>query len=125
MIGVAVGHLQQQGCGSAFERGEPVDEKLRIEVRNGTVPVEVSLIGDIDLAGEGHLIDMLSLLAAQEVIVDLSRSGFIDSSGVRALVVGHKASEAAGGSLALRAPSPEIARVFEITGMGEFIKIIE
>jgi anti-sigma B factor antagonist len=101
-----------------------VDDKLRIEIRNGTVPVEVSLIGSVDVAGEGHLIEMLSLLAGQEVVVNLSRAGFIDSSGVRALLVSHKASGAAGGSLALRAPSPEIARVLEITGMDMVIKIV-
>jgi anti-sigma B factor antagonist len=101
-----------------------VDEKLRIEIRNGTDPVEVSLIGSIDVAGEGHLLDMLSLLAGQEVIVDLSRAGFIDSSGVRALLVGHKETEAAGGSLALRAPPPEIARVLELTAMDRVIRII-
>jgi anti-sigma B factor antagonist len=105
--------------------GEKVDEQLQIEVRNGTEPVEVSLIGDVDVATEARVVEALSALAAQEVIVDLSQVGFLDSSGIRALVVGHRASEAAGGSLALRGPSSEAAQVLELTRINEVIRVVD
>ena len=91
--------------------------QLEIVVRNGTEPVEVSLFGDMDLATEGQVVEALSWLAAKAVIVDLSRVDFIDSSGIRALVIGHRAAEEAGGSLALRAPSSLAARVLDMTGI--------
>ena len=102
-----------------------MDQHLQIEIRNGTGPVVVSLTGDIDLATEGQVTGALTGLAGREVIVDLSRVGFIDSSGIRALVVGNKASEEAGGTLALRAPSANTARVLEVTGVSTYIKIVE
>lgn len=102
-----------------------MNEQLRIEVRNGIEPVEVSLIGDVDIATEQRVIEALAAVAAQAVIVDLSHVGFLDSSGIRALVIGHRASRAAGGSLALRAPSPEVSQVLELTRTNEVIRIVD
>ena len=42
---------------------------------------------------------------------------FIDSSGLRALVVGHKALEERGGSLVVANPSTMAARLLEVTGL--------
>ena len=70
-----------------------MNEQLRIEIRNGIEPIEVSLIGDVDMATEQQVIEALSGIAAQAVIVDLSHVGFLDSSGIRALVVGHRVRE--------------------------------
>ena len=105
--------------------GEQVDEQLQIQVRNGTEPVEVSLIGDVDVAAETEVVEILSALAAQEVIVDLSQVGFLDSSGIRALVIVHRAAQAAGGSLALRRPSSEAAQVLELTRLNEVIRVVD
>ena len=88
--------------------GDGVRPQLQIEVRNGTEPVEVLLVGDVDLATEEQVVDALSWVADHKVVVDLFRVDFIDSSGIRALVIGHRAAEEAGGSLALepRRPRP-------------------
>ena len=102
-----------------------MDEQLRIEIRNGTEPVEVTLIGAIDLPTEGQVVEALSGVAGQAVIVDLSRVEFIDSSGIRALIIANKNSETAGGSLLLRSPASAPARVLEMTGISECIKIVD
>jgi len=102
-----------------------VDKPLQIEVREGTEPVEVSLIGDVDLDAEARVVEALSALAARDVIVDLSRVGFLDSSGVRAFVIGQRASNAAGGSLVLRAPSTEAAQVLELTRLNQAIRVVD
>jgi anti-sigma B factor antagonist len=102
-----------------------MDEHLRIEIRNGTEPVEVTLIGEIDLATEGQVVEALSGVAGHEVIVDLSRVEYIDSSGLRALIMANKNSETAGGSLALRSPASAAARVLEMTGISKCIKIVD
>jgi len=54
---------------------------------------------------------------AERVVVDLSAVAFIDSSGLRALVVGHKALEERGGSLVVANPSAMAARLLEVTGL--------
>jgi anti-sigma B factor antagonist len=102
-----------------------VDKQLQIEVRNRGEPVVVSLVGDVDMASETMVVEALSALAARAVIVDLSQVCFLDSSGIRALVIGHRASTAAGGSLALRGPSSEAAQVLELTGLDEVIRVVD
>ena len=102
-----------------------MDKHLQIEVRSATEPVVVSLVGEVDMASETLVVEALSALAAREVIVDLSQVGFLDSSGIRALVMSHRASTAAGGSLALRGPSSEAAQVLELTRLNEVIRVVD
>ena len=102
-----------------------MDKQLQIEVRDAAEPVVVSLVGDVDMASETLVVEALAALAAREVIVDLSQVGFLDSSGIRALVIGHRASKAAGGSLALRGPSSEAAQVLELTRLNEVIRVVD
>lgn len=58
-----------------------------------------------------------------QVVVDLSRTSFIDSSGLGAFVKLSKAVAARGGHLRLTSPVPQVARVFEITGVHQVIDI--
>jgi anti-sigma B factor antagonist len=51
------------------------------------------------------------------VTIDLRDVGFIDSSGLRALVVAHKALQDQGGSLVVANPSASTARLLEVTGL--------
>ena len=79
-----------------------MEEQLRVEVLNGSGPVEVLLSGDIDLGTESRLTAVLADLAGRDVIVDLSAVGFIDSTGLTSLLTGHRAITDAGGTLMLR-----------------------
>jgi anti-anti-sigma factor len=56
------------------------------------------------------------------VTLDLGSVAFIDSSGLRALVVGHKALEERGGALVVANPSPTAARLLEVTGLDELFR---
>ena len=51
------------------------------------------------------------------VTLDLGEVAFIDASGLRALVVGHKALEERGGTLVVANPSTMAARLLEVTGL--------
>ena len=97
------------------------DGALMIDVgsRTGTA-VEVTVRGEVDVDTCGQL-EMLLLGLADDgvatVTLDISGVGFIDSSGLRALVVGHKALEERGGSLVVANPSSMAARLLEVTGL--------
>jgi anti-sigma B factor antagonist len=54
----------------------------------------------------------------RDVILELSQLSFIDSSGIRELVAAAQAPKTRGGALFLSSPTPNVARVFEITNVG-------
>jgi anti-sigma B factor antagonist len=50
-----------------------------------------------------------------EIVVDLSQVGFLDSSGLSALVSGLKAARERGGTLKLAGLSEQVGRIFKLT----------
>ena len=51
------------------------------------------------------------------IVLDLSETGFLDSSGLRAILTAHRRLSSEEGSLALRNPSEPVTRLLEITGL--------
>ena len=81
--------------------------------------------GDIDLATADILREALAraLETGGSVVVDVGDVGFIDSSGLTALVWGHQQAQSSGGSLRLRRPSPMLCRLLEITALDSVLLI--
>src|SRR3954465_4359698 len=80
----------------------------------------IGVHGDLDLASAGAL--SWRLLDAIEqgrrlLVIDLTESPFIDSSGIASLLLVRKRPEEARGRMALVAPAPGHRRVFEIAGV--------
>jgi anti-sigma B factor antagonist len=78
----------------------------------------LTLTGDMNAITAPALKAQLKELAAQgriQVVVDMGAVGFIDSSGLAALVSGLKAVRSAGGSLKLAAVSDQPREVFKLT----------
>jgi anti-sigma B factor antagonist len=85
----------------------------------------VTAAGEVDIHTCGQLEDALLTLAdagVRTVTLDLGSVAFIDSSGLRALVVGHKALEEQGGALIVTNPSPTAARLLEVTGLDSLFR---
>lgn len=87
--------------------------------------VVIFAAGDIDLATAGMLREALerALANSDSVVVDVGDVGFIDSSGLNALVWGHQLAQTSGGSLQLRRPSPMLCRLLEITALDSLLVI--
>lgn len=96
-------------------------------------PVAISTSADGDteyvvIAGE---VDMVSasvveqaLLAAVgratvNLVVDLKSVSFLDSSGLRALIVGREHAAGVGVTFRIDSPQPVVARVLQVTGVAE------
>lgn len=83
--------------------------------------------GDLDLASVPAFVGAIS--TAQErgrsLVVDLSATTFIDSSGIAALVKAHGAQAAARAPLVLRAPSPNVVRVLNLAGLDQVFTVVE
>lgn len=87
----------------------------------------ISLTGDLDIDSATEFsarLDAMTAAAAVHVIVELSGVQFIDSSGLNALMVGARETERRGGSFVVAAPSPYVARVFDLVRLGESLDTV-
>jgi anti-sigma B factor antagonist len=94
------------------------------EVLDGGGPVEVMLSGDIDVTSEAQVSELLAGFAGRDVIVDLARVGFIDSTGLASVLTGYRSVTEAGGTLVLRKPSPHVAHVLALSAVDTVLKVI-
>ncbi|HEY3831226.1 MAG TPA: STAS domain-containing protein [Acidimicrobiia bacterium] len=85
----------------------------------------VELQGEVDVAATAELRDLLrdALAQATDVVVDLAAVGFIDSSGIGALIAANAYTEENGSTLALRGLSAPAKRVIQILGLEQTLTI--
>ncbi|MCK0177302.1 STAS domain-containing protein [Mycolicibacterium sp. F2034L] len=57
-----------------------------------------------------------------KVVVDLSKTEFIDSSGLGALISGLKVARQAGGDLRIAAPTRQVVTVLELTNLNRVLR---
>jgi anti-sigma B factor antagonist len=97
---------------------------LTVAITEGPVPV-VRVRGELDLSTAPELCGRVERAAGnRRVMIDLSGVEFCDSTGLRALVGATREIEINGGKAALVVP-PEgsLARVLELSGLGEFLRV--
>jgi anti-sigma B factor antagonist len=84
----------------------------------------VALAGDCDLEVRDELTSVLlaAVGSALTVFVDLTEVRFLDSSGLHALIAGHHAAVERGGRLCVVNATGVVARVLELTGVGELLR---
>lgn len=96
---------------------------ISVESARTTDAVEIVVTGEVDSSNCAALQDELLRLAAADgdtlCTVDLVGVGFMDSSGLRALLLGQRAMTEAGKTMAIIAVSDSVRRLFEITGLLE------
>ncbi|MEV4707121.1 anti-sigma factor antagonist [Actinoplanes sp. NPDC049316] len=96
---------------------------LQVEVvaRAGTPATLLRLTGELDATTAPELRSVVDEVlrgpAHRTVEIDTGGLGFLDSSGIRCLLVCRKKAEAAGGRLVLVDPSPCVRQVLEVTGL--------
>jgi anti-sigma B factor antagonist len=102
--------------------------ELTIETREAGDVTHVVLFGEFDLAGIEHFEAALATAEARApgvLLVDLSGLEFMDSSGLRALVMADQRAREAGRRLAIVPGPPPVRRVFEITQLDERLDLVE
>jgi anti-anti-sigma factor len=96
--------------------------------RNGTVAV-IAATGELDLSGAAILEAELERLAAEPdlatVVLDLRGLEFIDSSGLRLVVMADMRARETGRRFALIRGDDTVHRVFEITRMSERLEFVD
>jgi anti-anti-sigma factor len=97
------------------------DDWIGVEVRRDDGQALVSVSGDLDPHTSTRLADALGALQDDDhirrIILDLTHTGFIDSSGLRTILSADARLQGRGASLTLRSPSDAVMRLLEITDL--------
>ncbi len=97
-------------------------EDLRIETssENGGETLLFRLSGSLDVATSAQMKQALAQAATEghgDVVVDLTRVEFLDSTGLGALIGAHRRALEAGGRVGLIVKEGPISRLLAITGL--------
>ena len=110
-----------------FDGGVPdgnrgASDKLMIVVEPDPQGVHVRLMGEVDLATAPELDRVLDELAGNghgRLLIDLGGVEFMDSTGIGSIFRAPRSTDANGHRLTVRRGSPQVQRLFELTGMTE------
>jgi anti-anti-sigma factor len=103
----------------------PLDFGVRTDVGEAGQVHLVTCQGELDVTTGPQLRQELAGLPEGDVIVDLSRLGFIDSTGISILLHTLRRLERTEHRLAVVCPAGAPRRVFELTGLEQTLRISE
>ena len=104
------------------ERERASVELLQWSVARSPHQVIVALAGEVDLSTTDALSNLLAEVLAERpprIVVDLARVSFLDSSGIKCLLVAADSATSAGCRLIARRPTRAILRIFTICDVAE------
>ena len=101
----------------------PTPFDVKANVHDGLAVV--SVVGELDLATAPRLSHLLAEVAepGRVVLVDLSHTDFLDSTGIAGLAIACKHQRELGGDLILDAPNRAVSKVIEITGLDRVMTV--
>jgi anti-sigma B factor antagonist len=103
------------------------EDHLRIEVRTTPDRVVLELHGELDLLGAPLLqkkIEQASGDARGILVLDLQELQFVDSAGLRVILMAHESARQQGQEFALTKGSEQVQRLLSIAGVDEHLRII-
>ena len=102
-----------------------VDRELLLEVERQGPAATVSVRGELDASTAPDLAELCHSVhadGARDLVIDLTDTSFLDSSGLRALIEAHRLFSD-GGNLALSHASEPVRRLLEITGLDDYFTL--
>ena len=106
---------------------EPSPGILRIRREDDDGGVVLALEGELDLSSAPELRRQLREIEAAHpdwILIDLSRLTFMDSSGLTVVIQANQSAELNGHRLSFRSASPQVRRLFELTGFLEHLTFV-
>lgn len=88
----------------------------------------ISVEGEVDLATVDDLqkaIDVVLADTGDHLVVDLTSSSFMDSTGLKALVMSHRRFDEAGRSFAIAVDGGPISRLIDLSGVDQTIRTVK
>lgn len=104
----------------------PLDEPLSwdhfdVEVTDTGLPVVVHCRGGLDFVYADQFRDVLAGITERDVVVDLHRLTFIDSTGLSVLLSARRTLQDVGGSMSIRGASGLVRRVFAAAELADVL----
>ncbi len=99
---------------------------LHIDIAQRNGATVLSVLGEVDLATAPILDEQISAVAAGEattIVIDLDRVSFMDSSGLQVLL-SHVFAQGDGTRIRLTRGSPQVLRLFTVSGMLEQLPFV-
>jgi len=93
------------------QRGDVATLRMRGELDAFTAPELANLCGSVFANG------------ARDVVIDLTETSFLDSSGLRVLVGARQLFAGDGGTVRLAHPNESVVRLLAITGLSDYFSI--
>lgn len=91
---------------------------LEITMNQEGVEVRLTVSGEVDLETSAALTEALTeVVSSRHVALDLTDVGYMDSTGLRAILVAKEDIERAGGTLEVVAASRIVARLIDLSGV--------
>jgi anti-sigma B factor antagonist len=110
-------------------RGSESDQVVSIDVQRDGEDVVLRIAGELDMYSEAQLQYAISELDADDeirtVVLDLSQTEFLDSSGLRAMLSAERRLQTQGRVMKVRSPSSLVARLLEVTSLADHFDIEE
>ena len=85
----------------------------------------IAIKGELDAYTAPGVEEQIAKLISEQtndIVLDLSETAFLDSSGLRAILTAHRKLTNEQGSLTLRRPSEPVTRLLEITGLTDHFR---
>lgn len=105
---------------------QAVGPDLVLTVERTATGATLGVAGELDAYSSPQLESQISKLtdeAVDDVVLDLSATRFLDSSGLRAILSAQRSLQERNGRLRLRAPSEAVRRLLEITGLDDHFDV--
>ena len=99
---------------------QAVGPDLKLETERAGAHAIIAIQGELDAYSAPSLEEEVARLlgdTVNDLVLDLSATKFLDSSGLRAILTAQRRLADSDGRLALRAPSEPVRRLLDITGL--------
>jgi anti-anti-sigma factor len=111
-----------------YDHDVSAQEHLRVETRCEQDRVVLQLAGELDLASSPifeRALEASELADAPLVVLDLDELKFVDSTGLRIILLAHEATRGRGQEFAITRGSPQVQRLLSITSVAEHMRVID
>jgi anti-sigma B factor antagonist len=102
-------------------------EHLRVDVRREAERIVLRLDGELDLASSSVLeraLEANEVAQTPLLVLDLDALSFVDSTGLRVILLAHEAARNRGQQFAITPGSPQVQRLLSITSVAEHMRVL-
>ncbi len=121
------GHTGLGALGVRYDAIVGAQEHLRVAVRRQQDRVVLHLEGELDLASSPILeraLEAPELSDTPLLVLDLDELSFVDSTGLRIILLAHEGARSRNQEFAITQGSPQVQRLLSITSVAEHMRVI-